>query len=61
MALFYDAGKVASHWDGLSLDGMKSDIGVGIRFHSPLATPLRIELAKGSSGLHIVFAGSAAF
>jgi hypothetical protein len=61
MALFYDAGKVASHWDGLSLNGMKSDVGIGIRFHSPLATPLRIELAKGTGGIHLVFAGSAAF
>jgi hypothetical protein len=61
MALFYDAGKVAPSWDGLSLNGMKSDVGIGIRFHSPLATPLRIELAKGTGGIHLVFAGSAAF
>ena len=61
MALFYDAGKVAPEWDGLSLKGMKSDVGIGVRFHSPLATPLRIELAKGSEGWNLVFAGSAAF
>jgi hypothetical protein len=61
MAFFYDAGKVAPYWDRLSLDGMKSDVGIGIRFHSPLATPLRIELAKGTGGMHLVFAGSAAF
>ena len=61
MAFFYDAGKVAPFWDGLSLDGMKSDVGIGIRFHSPLATPLRIEIAKGTGGIHLVFAGSAAF
>ena len=61
MALFYDTGKVASEWDGLGLDGMKSNVGVGIRFHTPLATPLRIELAHGREGLHLVFAGDAAF
>lgn len=61
MALFYDMGKVTPRWDDLSLHGLKSNVGVGIRFHSPLATPLRIELAKGSEGLHLVFAGSAAF
>jgi Omp85 superfamily domain len=61
MALFYDMGKVTSRWDELSLNGLKSNVGVGIRFHSPVATPLRIELAKGREGLHLVFAGSAAF
>jgi hypothetical protein len=61
MAFFYDAGKVGPYWDSLSLDGLKSDVGIGIRFHSPLATPLRIDFAKGTGGLHIVFSGSAAF
>ena len=35
--------------------------GVGVRFHGPLATPLRIELANGREGMRLVFAGSAAF
>jgi hypothetical protein len=61
MALFYDTGKVTPRFDDISLKGLKSDVGVGIRFHSPLATPLRIELAKGSEGMRLVFAGSAAF
>jgi hypothetical protein len=61
MAIFYDAGKVTSRWDDLSLDGLKSNVGVGIRFHGPAATPLRVELAKGREGLHLVFAGNAAF
>ena len=61
MALFYDTGKVASHWDGLSLSGMKSNVGIGVRFHGPFTTPLRIELAHGSEGPHLVFAASAAF
>ena len=60
-ALFYDTGTVADRFDSLSITSMKSDVGFGVRFHSPLATPLRIELAKGSEGLRLVFAGSAAF
>jgi hypothetical protein len=61
MALFYDTGKVTSRWDDLSLKGLKSNVGIGIRFHGPVATPLRIELAHGREGFHLVFAGSAAF
>jgi len=61
MALFYDTGKVGARWEDLNLKGLKSDFGIGIRLHSPLATPLRIELAKGSEGMRLVFAGSAAF
>ena len=61
MALFYDMGKVASHWDGLSLNGLKSNVGIGVRFHGPFATPLRVELAHGREGFNLVFSGSAAF
>jgi hypothetical protein len=61
MAFFYDMGKVTPRWDDLSLTGLKSNFGIGIRFHSPFATPLRIELAQGREGLHLVFAGNAAF
>ncbi len=61
MAVFYDMGKVTPRWNDLSLDHLKSNVGIGVRFHSPLATPLRIELARGREGLHLVFAGSAVF
>jgi hypothetical protein len=61
MALFYDVGKVTSRWEDLSLSGLKSDVGIGIRFHTPFATPLRVEVAKGREGWHLVFAGSPAF
>ena len=57
MALFYDAGKVAPRFDALSWKRLSSDVGIGVRFHGPLATPLRIELAKGQEGLRLVFAG----
>jgi outer membrane translocation and assembly module TamA len=38
-----------------------TNVGVGVRFHSPRTTPLRIDFAHGSEGLNIVFAGTAAF
>jgi hypothetical protein len=61
MALFYDAGKVAARREDLNFSGMKQDVGIGIRIHGPLATPLRIELARGSEGVNLVFSGAAAF
>ena len=61
MALFYDTGKVTPEFRDISWKGLASDVGIGVRFHGPLATPLRIELAKGREGLHLVFSGSAAF
>jgi hemolysin activation/secretion protein len=61
MALFYDTGKVANERRDLNLKGLSSDIGVGARFHGPGATPLRIDVAHGSEGLHIVFSGGPSF
>jgi hypothetical protein len=61
MALFYDAGKVTARRSDLDLKGLKSDVGIGARFHGPAATALRIELARGSEGFHLVFAAGAAF
>jgi outer membrane translocation and assembly module TamA len=61
MALFYDAGKVVSQRADLDFNGLKSDIGVGARFHGPANTPLRIEVARGKEGMRLVFASSAAF
>ena len=61
MAVFYDAGKVTAHRSDLNLDGLKTDGGLGFRFHGPLATPLRIDFAKGNEGLAIVFGASAVF
>ena len=61
MAVFYDAGKVAPHFDDLSLKGLAHDWGVGVRFHGPSFTPLRLEIARGSEGVNLVFSGNAAF
>lgn len=61
LAFFYDTGKVASSTSDLDLDGLKDDFGVGVRFHGPFATPLRVELARSREGLAVVFSSSAAF
>jgi hypothetical protein len=60
-AFFVDAGKVAARTSDLDLNGLKSDWGFGVRFHGPLATPLRVELAHSNEGLQFVFSSSAAF
>ncbi len=61
MAVFYDTGKVVARTEDLDLNGLKDNYGIGFRFHGPLATPLRIELAKSNEGLAIVFSSKAAF
>lgn len=60
-AVFYDAGKVTARRSDLDLNGMKHDYGFGLRFHGPISTPLRVELARGSDGLILVVATSAVF
>jgi len=60
-ALFYDAGKVSARRSDLNFDGLKHDYGFGLRFHGPISTPLRIELARGSDGLSLVVATSSVF
>jgi hypothetical protein len=61
MAIFYDAGKVAGRREDLNFKDLKHDWGVGFRLHTPAATPLRIDVARGSEGVNIVFSGGAAF
>jgi hypothetical protein len=53
-AVFYDAGKVTSRRADLGFSGLKSDYGFGVRFHGPLNTPLRIEVARSSEGTRLV-------
>jgi hypothetical protein len=60
-AIFFDAGKVASRKSDLDFNDLHTDFGIGFRLHGPLATPLRIELAKGSEGFNLVFGASASF
>jgi hypothetical protein len=61
MAFFYDAGMVAPRFNQLTLGSFVSNVGIGARFHGPVSTPLRIELARGQEGMRLVFAASAAF
>lgn len=61
MAVFYDAGMVAPDRSGLSLHNLETNVGIGMRLHSLVATPVRIDLAHGREGLRLVIAGSAAF
>ena len=61
MALFVDMGKVAPFRSGLTLNDLKTDYGIGVRFHTPAATVLRLDLAKGDEGMRLVIAGGPAF
>jgi len=61
MAFFYDTGMVAPRLDAIALNRFVHDFGVGMRFHAPARTALRVEVARGSEGLHLVFAAGAAF
>ena len=61
VALFFDAGDVARTRGNWTLDGMQTDYGVGVRFHTPASTALRVELARGSEGWRTIFAASAPF
>jgi hypothetical protein len=60
-AIFYDAGKVTDRREDLNFDHLHHDWGFGVRFHGPMATPLRLEYARGSDGFNIVISGAAAF
>jgi hypothetical protein len=61
MALFYDTGMVAPSLDALALKSFVHDAGVGVRFHAPARTVLRVEVAKGSEGLRLVFSAGSSF
>jgi len=61
MALFYDAGTVAARRNDLSVHEMKTDYGFGVRLHGAIATPLRIEVAKGSEGFVLNISASQVF
>lgn len=55
-AIFYDAGKVASRLEDLSLRDLESNYGIGFRFGTINGVFLRVEGAFGSSdGKHFIF------
>ena len=61
IAVFYDAGKVTARRQDLDFNSLKSDWGVGARFHGTTTTVLRIEAARGTDGWRLVVATSNAF
>lgn len=61
MALFVDAGKVASQIEDLNLQDMKISKGIGLTFHTPRATALRLEVARSAEGTSLIFAVSPSF
>ena len=61
MALFFEAGKVASRTADLDLNDLHTDVGIGLRFHSPNATVLRIELAASEEDFRFIFTVGPAF
>jgi hypothetical protein len=61
MAVFYGKGKVAGKVDDLDLHHLHSNIGFGARFHGPVFTALRLEVAHGSEGWHFIAAQSISF
>jgi hypothetical protein len=60
-SVFFDAGKVAARTQDLDFHDLKTDYGFGVRFHAPLQTVLRVDVARGSDGTRIVFAASPVF
>jgi hypothetical protein len=54
MALFVDGGKVAARREDLDLTSLKSDVGIGLRFHGPRTTVLRVEAARGREGWRFI-------
>jgi hypothetical protein len=62
LAFFYDAGKVTARTSDLDFEQLKDDYGLGVRFHGPFATPLRVEIARSrESSLSFIFSSSASF
>jgi hypothetical protein len=55
MALFVDAGKVTADRSDLNVKDLEPAYGVGVRFHAPSATVLRVDVAKTREGLGLVF------
>jgi outer membrane translocation and assembly module TamA len=55
MALFMDAGKVTADRSDLNFKDLEPAYGVGVRFHAPSATVLRIDVAKTREGIGLVF------
>jgi outer membrane protein assembly factor BamA len=53
--LFYEAGKVAPRFGDLDLDDLEKSYGIGLHFHSPRTTVLRLEVARSREGFRFIF------
>jgi hypothetical protein len=56
LAVFYDAGKVASSRGDLDLKGLSTSWGGGVRLHGPAFTAFRAEVARSREGWKYIFA-----
>jgi len=61
MALFLDAGQVAADRREFNTQDFETNWGLGARFHGPLFTALRVEVARGREGTALIVAGSQIF
>lgn len=61
MALFVDAGKVAARSRDLDLRSLTTTYGIGVSFHTPTSTAVRIELARTPDGNSLVLAFGPSF
>jgi len=53
-AIFYDAGSVASSVAALTANRLITDYGVGVRLHSRRHLLMRVDVARGTEGLHAI-------
>jgi outer membrane translocation and assembly module TamA len=61
LAFFGDTGTVANQGARLSINKMKSDAGIGIRFKSSRVTMFRLDIARSNEGIIYQFRFSASF
>lgn len=61
MALFMDAGSVASRAKDLDARDFKKTYGVGVSFHTPTTTVMRIEVARAHEGTSLLLSFSPSF
>lgn len=60
-AVFYDTGKVTERTGDLDFSHLRHDVGFGVRFHAPVVTALRIDVAHSNEGTRLVFATGPSF
>ena len=61
MAVFVDAGQVAADRHEFTTRAFDVSWGIGARFHGPAFNAVRVEIARGREGFHLIFSGSQPF